>query len=83
MKIDTPNTSAAVDGDGALTPPWVSFFTKVVTFIVANSQSGTTAQRPTKGLSPGDRYMDLTLGYPIFVRSVNPIVWVDGGGTVR
>lgn len=82
MKLDAPSPDLAVDGAGAFTPPWVAFFSKLVTFVVANSQSGTTAQRPTKGLSPGDKYMDLTLGFIIHVKSVGPVVWVRYDGTV-
>jgi hypothetical protein len=82
MKLDAPNPDPAVDENQAFTAPWVSFFTKVRGFIVANSQSGTTAQRPTSGLSPGDKYMDTTLGYIIHVRSVSPVVWVNGAGTI-
>jgi len=82
MKLDTPNPDPAVDEGSAFTPPWVSFFTKVRGYIVANSQSGTTAQRPTSGLSPGDGYMDTTLGFKVHVRSVNPTVWVRYDGTV-
>lgn len=60
----------------------MAFLTKLRTFVVANSQSGTTAQRPTTGLSPGDKYMDTTLGFIIHVRTVGPVVWVRYDGTV-
>lgn len=82
MKIDTPSPNPAVDDAGSFIPAWVSFFTRVRTYITANSQSGTTAQRPTTGLSPGDKYMDTTLGFIVHVRSVGPVVWVRYDGTV-
>jgi hypothetical protein len=66
----------AVDDSGSFMPSWVSFFTRVTNWIVANSQYGTTAQRPTKGLQPGDKYFDTTLGFIIHVKSVGPVVWV-------
>lgn len=81
MKLDTPSDSAVDDGKN-FTPSWMAFVTKVKDWVVANSQSGTTARRPTKGLQPGDKYMDTTLGYIVHVRSVNPVVWVRYDGTV-
>lgn len=81
MKLDTPS-DLAVDEERNFTPSWIAFLTKVNNWIVANSQSGTTAQRPTKGLQPGDKYMDTTLGFIIHVRTVNPVVWVRYDGTV-
>lgn len=81
MKLDTP-ADAAVDEQKQFTPSWMAFLTKLRTFVVANSQSGTTAQRPTTGLSPGDKYMDTTLGFIIHVRTVGPVVWVRYDGTV-
>lgn len=82
MKIDTPNPGPAVDDSGAFIPAWVAFLTKIRTYITANSQSGTAAQRPTTGLSPGDKYFDTTLGFIIHVKSVGPVVWVRYDGTV-
>ena len=73
MKLDTPGDRAVDDGRN-LTPSWLSFLTKLRVFVIANSQAGTTAQRPTDGLSPGDKFYDSTLGYMIHVRSVNPVV---------
>ena len=82
MKLDTPNPGPLIDDDKNIVPTWTLFFTNIRMFVVANSQSGTTAQRPTKYLSPGDKYMDTTLGYIVHVRSVNPIVWVNSAGAV-
>jgi hypothetical protein len=81
LKLDISNAKPLQD-DGMFCGPWISMFTKIRVWIVANSQYGTTAQRPTKGLSPGDKFMDTTLGYIVHVRSVNPVVWVNGAGTV-
>jgi hypothetical protein len=45
-------------------------------------QSGVTANRPDKVLWIGRRYFDTTLGKPVYLKSINPSVWVDGVGTV-
>lgn len=61
---------------------WTSFFEQVFNLLFAMTQSGTTAQRPTTYLWIGRRYFDTTLGYPIWVKSVGPTVWVNGSGAV-
>lgn len=61
---------------------WSSFFESVFNLLSAMTQSGTTAQRPTTFLWIGRNYFDTTLGYPIYVKSVGPVVWVNGAGTV-
>jgi len=40
--------------------------------------SGTTANRPNKGLSIGQTYFDTTLGIPIWYNGTN---WVNSSGT--
>lgn len=42
--------------------------------------SGTTAQRPTSGTSPGFTYFDTTLNKPIWRNSSNT-GWVDATGS--
>ena len=44
--------------------------------------SGTTAQRPTRYVDVGFCWYDKTLGKPIWVNSINPIVWHDASGAV-
>jgi hypothetical protein len=61
---------------------WQEFFTSVFNVITSLQQSGTTAQRPTKGLWVGMPYFDTTLGYQINLLSVSPNVWVNGAGTI-
>lgn len=60
--------------------PWAQWFADVGRIVGAQRQAGTTAQRPAAGLWVGRRYFDTTLGKPVFVRSVNPAVWVDATG---
>ena len=44
-------------------------------------QSGTTAQRPVPTLI-GEAYFDTDLGKQINAKTLSPVVWVDGIGTV-
>lgn len=62
--------------------PWYTWFQQVYTICFAAQQSGTTAQRPTTLIWVGRRYFDNSLGKPVFVKSANPVVWVDGAGTI-
>jgi hypothetical protein len=43
---------------------------------------GITSARPTSALSPGLMFFDQSLGYPVYVKSLGPTVWVNGAGTV-
>lgn len=61
---------------------WYTWFQQVYTICFAAQQSGTTAQRPDKLIWIGRRYFDSDLGKPVFVKSANPVVWVDGVGTI-
>lgn len=77
-----PNQSALQDDRGIVQLRWQEYFTNVFNAIQAMQQSGTTAQRPVRGLWVGRMFFDTTLGYPIYLKSANPSVWVDGSGTV-
>ena len=57
-----------------VTEGWRNFFQAVYTICSALSQSGTTAQRPTRGLWAGRMYFDVTLNLPI---------WYDGSGWIK
>ncbi|MFJ1251905.1 hypothetical protein [Cupriavidus sp. CuC1] len=41
--------------------------------------SGTTANRPASA-PVGFQYLDLTLGYPVTVKTNSPMVWVNASG---
>jgi hypothetical protein len=73
-----PNQSELQDKFGKVSALWQLFFSNVFSSVTALQQSGTTAQRPTKGLYIGRPYFDTTLGYSI---NYNGTVWVDGAGT--
>jgi hypothetical protein len=49
--------------------------------IAALQRTGTTAERPSDAVV-GTVYFDTTLSKPIWCKAINPIVWVDGTGTV-
>lgn len=80
--FDFPSNNNIANNDGGVTLPWLQAFQRWHTVIASEQQSGTTAQRPIKGLWVGRRYFDTTLGYPVYLKSVNPSVWVNGAGTV-
>lgn len=44
--------------------------------------SGTTAARPTAGLSTGQYYYDTTLAKPIWFKQFSPSTWIDAAGNV-
>jgi hypothetical protein len=73
-----PNQSQLQDATGKVSPLWQLFFSNIFGSVTALQQSGTTAQRPTKGLYIGRPYFDTTLGYSI---NYNGTAWVDGAGT--
>lgn len=77
----TPDNSP-IAGSERATLSWLQWFSRVNAFVNAGRQSGATAGRPIKVLWIGRRYYDTTLGKPVYVRSVNPAVWVDFSGTV-
>lgn len=71
---------------GSVHPDWAAFFHSVQNTLFGSTRSGPTASRPTSALDGryiGMPYFDTTLGYVIYLKSVNPDVWVDGGGTPR
>lgn len=64
------------------TSAWAQWFDQVFAVVFAAQQSGTTADRPTKGLWTGRTYYDTTLNKPVWIKQVRPaVVWVDATGT--
>lgn len=58
---------------------WIEFFSDTYFAITALQQSGTTANRPTKGLYIGRPYFDTTLTRPIWYTGTN---WIRADGVV-
>lgn len=80
--INEPPISAllpVVDEQAMWPKPWGNFFTQAWQILVACSQSGTTAQRPTAVLYVGRTYFDTTLNRPIWWTGTN---WIRADGTV-
>ena len=80
--FDFPGSAQVVGEDRFMTVAWGQWFTRVQAIVSSAQQSGITADRPTSVLWVGRRYMDTTLGKPVYVRGIRPTVWVDGVGTV-
>lgn len=78
--FDFPVSAALSDESGRVSTPWAQWFQRVTAGVGSLYQSGTTANRPTTLLWVGRRYFDTTLGYPVWVRSVRPVVWVNASG---
>lgn len=83
--VSSPGTTAVdVQGkDGKLvgvSSGWRNFFNSVFNVCNALTMSGTTARRPTAGLWVGRTYFDTTLGIPIWLQSIGPVVWVNSAG---
>jgi hypothetical protein len=81
MALSLPDNSP-IAGSEKATGSWLQWFTRVNAFVNAGQQSGPTADRPTTLLWIGRTYYDTTLGYPVYVHSVGPVVWHNGAGAV-
>ena len=82
VKFDYPSQNTMVDANGLPTAAWEAAFSRWHDAILKTLSSGTTAKRPTTGLTIGQQYFDTTLGKAVNLKSVRPNVWVDGVGTV-
>lgn len=80
--MNIPPNQSPVQVNDVVQLRWQEYFTGVFNAIRALQQSGTTAQRPVRGLWIGRPYFDTDLGYPVYLLSANPPVWVDSNGTV-
>jgi hypothetical protein len=71
---------------GATSSPWFAWLSQLFTVAAPLGSNGTTARRPVPSpqlaLYIGQMYFDSTLGYPVFIKSLNPTVWVNGAGAV-
>lgn len=69
-----------VDDNGNAVVTFAVWITRIQAIASSLQQSGTTANRPTSVLWIGRRYFDTTLGIPIWVQSVAPVVWCNATG---
>jgi len=81
-----PSTPVIVDDKKTLVPVYQAWFASIQNWLRPVGSSGTTAQRPVNTAQSfmyvGQSYFDTTLGKPVFVKSLNPTVWIDAAGTV-
>lgn len=77
----------AYASSGRVTLPWQTWWESIAFWLSPVGASGSTTDRPVasarRPLYIGQGYFDTTLGYPVYVQSLNPTVWVDGSGTAR
>lgn len=75
-----------VDQQGRLTRVWQAFFSSVHDWLGPIGGHAVTANRPINTpqnfLYIGYMFFDDTLGIPIFVKSLNPTVWISAAGAV-
>lgn len=86
MAIGTPPLASqlpVVSEYATWSQPWANWFLQVFQILSAQTESGPTANRPTKNLYIGRRYFDTTLGAqgkPIWIGK-NGTTWVLADGT--
>ena len=81
-EINPPPTQSTFDTGDYPSRSWVEFSLVVFRLLSGLTESGTTAQRPTKYLYVGRRYFDTSLGAngkPIWYSGAN---WVDATSTI-
>lgn len=66
----------------AIPQAWVIYFERLSNYAGSVSDSGTTANRPIKGLWVGRQYFDTDLGFPVWVLNASSGTWVDASGSV-
>jgi hypothetical protein len=76
---NTPPVSLDDQGNLQTDPVWSSFFNNIFVILTALTQSGTTANRPTKLLWAGRSYFDLSLNKPIWYTASG---WRDATGAL-
>jgi hypothetical protein len=79
--FDLPSNNPVNEG-GPAQVPWLTWFQRVHNVVIAQQQSGVTADRPTSGLYIGRRYYDETLNKPVYLRAIRPSVWRDAMGNI-
>lgn len=78
MNLEAPANDMLTSKGDRPTPAWLQWLTRIGRVVGAGTQSGTTANRPTKDLWVGRFYFDTDLGHPIWYDGTD---WVDATGT--
>jgi hypothetical protein len=79
MIAPPPSQNKISEESGMPNGSWVEFFSDVFKSVRALQTSGTTAQRPTKGLYVGRPYFDTTINRPIWYNGTN---WIRADGVI-
>jgi hypothetical protein len=81
-----PTSPQITDSKGVLVPIYQAFISSIYNWLSPVGQSGPTSQRPVAAVNVfmyvGRSYFDTTLGIPIWVKSLNPTVWINASGGV-
>lgn len=81
--MNTPPVKSSFSDENNLNrAEWTDFMSSAFRAIQQDSQFGITAKRPVNNLRLWMRYGDTTLGYPVYLKSTRPNVWVNGAGAV-
>jgi hypothetical protein len=63
---------------------WRAWFESLYAWVAPLGNNGATSARPVSSaavpLYIGQNYFDATLGKPVWIKSLNPTVWVDATG---
>lgn len=79
---NSPVDDMSMDGNlTAVSKDWRAWFVRAFQILLAITSSGTTGQRPASFSYVGRTYFDTTLGKPIWIQSLSPVVWCDATGT--
>lgn len=69
---------------GETTASWRAWFESLYAWTAPLGTNGATSARPITSQSVplyvGQSYFDATLGKPVWIKSLNPTVWVDATG---
>ena len=87
-----PTDRRVADRGGELQRAYQKWFSSIQYYLSPVGTYGATASRPVNAGTPGSNpsrplyigqsYFDTTLNKPIWVKSLNPTVWVDATGGV-
>lgn len=78
--ISAPPSQSKISEEGGMpNSSWVEYFSDVFKSVRALQNSGTTAERPTKGLYIGRPFFDTTINRPIWYTGTN---WIRADGSV-
>lgn len=75
-----PMDSPVQDTNGNISAAWTTWIQQAYFVLKSVESAGPTEKRPLKNLWVGMYHFDTTLGIPIYLKTLNPIVWVNASG---